>query len=368
MNQFVAFIKKEFHHIFRDRRTLLIILGIPVVQMLLFGFALNMEVQNIRTAVLDLSNYASTIEISRKIEANPYFNIVAYPYSIDEVNDLLRRGKLDLAVVYESNFHNNLIKNRRASIQLIADTSDPNRGTIATNYATAIIMDYNRSLMGAYDIAIGINPQTRMLFNPEMKSAFMFVPGIMGLILMIICSMMTAVSIVREKEYGTMEMLTVSPLKPITMISAKTVPYMFLSQINVATILLLSYFVLGVPIRGSLILLLSVCLLYILLSLSLGILISTVVKKQMEAVIVCGIGLMMPLLILSDMIFPIDNMPIVLQWFSTVVPARWFITAVKKIMIEGQGLGMVYTEIVIMILMFTVLTTASLINLKKRLQ
>ncbi|HBG42414.1 MAG TPA: multidrug ABC transporter permease [Porphyromonadaceae bacterium] len=367
MSQFNTFVQKEFYHIFRDKRTLLIILGMPIVQMLLFGFAMNMEVTHIRTAVFDPSPDQSTTQITRRIEANPYFDVVGQVHSEEEVNNLMRQGAIDLAVIYESGFHRNIVHSGEAQIQFIADASDPNRGTVATNYVTGILAGYQQEMMQLQTIPFHINTETRMLYNPQMESAYLFVPGIMGLILMIICTMMTSVSIVREQEQGTMEVLLASPLKPVTVLMAKTIPYTVLSAINVASILLLSFFVLNVPIRGNFLLLLFVCLLYILLSLTLGLLISTLVKKQLDAVLVSGIGLMMPTLVLSGMIFPIGNMPLVLQWSSYFVPARWFITAVRKIMIEGQGIMTVLPEIGILLGMTVFLAVLSILNTKKRL-
>ena len=361
MKQFLSFVHKEFYHILRDGRTMLILLGMPVVQILLFGFAINMEVQHIRTVVFDPAQDAATRDITERLMANPYFHMQGYVYSPDEINKLLQRGETDVAIVYEQNFNENLVHSKKAQLQIIADASNPNTGTIVANYVTAIVSEYRPH------IPYRIEVENKLLYNPEMKSAYTFVPGIMGLVLMIICAIMTSISIVREKERGTMEVLLASPLKPGTVLISKTVPYLALSFINLITILLLSYFVLDVPIQGNLALLIAVSVLFIFLALSLGLLISTLVQTQVTAVLISGIGLMMPTLILSGMIFPIDNMPEPLQWASSIVPARWYIAAVKKVMIEGLGFTHVAKEVGILAGMVVFLIGASIAKIKNRL-
>lgn len=361
MKQFFSFVHKEFYHILRDGRTMLILLGMPVVQILLFGFAINMEVQHIRTVVFDPAQDAATRDITERLMANPYFHMQGYVYSPNEINKLLQRGETDVAIVYEQNFNENFVHSKKAQLQIIADASNPNTGTIVANYVTAIVSEYRPH------IPYRIEVENKLLYNPEMKSAYTFVPGIMGLVLMIICAIMTSISIVREKERGTMEVLLASPLKPGTVLISKTVPYLALSFINLITILLLSYFVLDVPIQGNLALLIAVSVLFIFLALSLGLLISTLVQTQVTAVLISGIGLMMPTLILSGMIFPIDNMPEPLQWASSVVPARWYIAAVKKVMIEGLGFTHVAKEVGILAGMVVFLIGASIAKIKNRL-
>ncbi len=367
MKQFIAFVQKEFYHIFRDSRTMLIILGMPVVQMLLFGFAVNTEVKNIHIAVYDPSPDASTTAIVEEIKQNRYFSFEKNVHSITEIEDMMQKNELDLAVIFEPDFQENLVQSGNAQIQLIANTSDPNRGTIATNYATAIIAGHQQKMLGISQIPYEIQTEMRMMYNPEMKSSYMFVPGIMGLVLMIICTIMTSVSIIREKERGTMEVLLASPLKQGTVIFAKTIPYMVLSVINLVTIILISYFILGVPVNGNLLLLFFISFLYIFLSLSLGLMISTLVEKQMNAVIMSAMTVMIPTLILSGMIFPIENMPFILQASSYIVPARWFISAVRKIMIQGQGFSMVWIETSIIIATIVFQLGVTMLNTKKRL-
>lgn len=367
MKQFLAFVKKEFYHILRDGRTMLILLGMPVVQILLFGFAINMEVQNIRTVIFDPAQDATTMQISQRIAANRYFNMNNYVHSFDEINRLLQQGEIDVAIVFEQNFNENLIHAKKAQLQIITDASNPNTGTIVANYVMVIVGDYQREMLQRNRVPYQINIENKLLYNPEMRSAYTFVPGIMGLVLMVICAIMTSISIVREKERGTMEVLLASPLKSWTVLISKTIPYLTLSFVNLITILLLSVYILHVPIQGSLALLIFISVLFIFLALSLGLLISTAVETQVVAVLISGIGLMMPALILSGMIFPIENMPLPLQWASAIVPARWYISAVKKVMIEGLGVVHIITELSVIIGMIIFLIGASIVNIKNRL-
>ena len=368
MKQFIAFVNKEFRHIIRDNRTLLIIIGMPIVEILLFGFAINMEVQNITVAFYDPSPDAITKGITERIKQNSYFNNQGNMQSMEDMEEAMQKGDLDLAVVFQQNFQEDLVHTGNAAIQLLANSSDPNRGSISATYATAIIAGYQQEQMELMQIPFQIQTENRMIYNPQMKSSYMFVPGIMGLVLMIICTIMTSVSIVREKERGTMEVLLASPLKLGTMIFAKTIPYMVISFIDFIIILLLSYFVLGVPINGSLLLLFLVAIIYISLTLTYGLTISTMVDKQMNAVIFSAITAMLPVLMLSGMIFPVSSMPAVLQALSTIVPARWFIDAVRKVMIQGQGLFMIWKEVLIMIGMTLFLLVVTIANTKKRLE
>ena len=368
MKQLIAFVQKEFYHIFRDNRTLLVILGMPVVQILLFGFAINMEVQDIRVALFAPTPDAFTQDVTEKIRQNGYFNYQGNMQTMQEVEESMRKGKLDLAVVFPPHFQREMLHSGEGVVQLITSSADPNTGSLAATYATAIISQYRMEQTGAADIPFQISTENRMIYNPRMKSAYMFVPGIMGLVLMIISTIMTSVSIIREKERGTMEVLLASPLKQATMIVAKTIPYLIISLLNLISILLLSYFVLDVPIRGSLLLLTLLSLLYIFLSLSYGLTISTLVQKQINAVIVSAMTVMIPVLMLSGMIFPINNKPPALQYLSLVVPARWFIDAVRKVMIQGLGISMVWQEMVILTGMILLLLTVTIVKTKKRLE
>jgi ABC-2 type transport system permease protein len=367
MKQFRTFVKKEFFHIFRDKRTMMILLGIPVIEIILFGFAISTEVRNVRVAVLDPSGDVITRKIIDRIDASEYFILTTKLHTPQEVEQAFRRGEIDLAVVFSHRFLDNLYTGD-AKIQLIADATDPNMAVTQSGYASGIISAAQQELLPAGASPATIVPDIRLLYNPQMKSAYNFVPGVMGLILMLICAMMTSISIVREKEIGTMEVLLVSPMKPLLIILSKAVPYFVLSFVNLSSILLLSVYVLHVPIAGSLLALVSVSLLFIFVSLSLGLLISTITQTQIAAMLVSGLMLMMPTMLLSGMIFPVDGMPTILQVISTIIPARWYIDVVRKIMIEGVSITFVAKEIGILSLMAFVLIAVSLKKFKTRLE
>lgn len=368
MKQFLSFVRKEFYHIFRDRRTILILLGMPIVQIIIFGFAITTEVKDVRVAIFDPSKDEVTQKIIEKLDANEYMNVVSVIDHPENIESVFLKGKADVAIVFNQHFSDNYFHTGEASVQVITDGTDPNTASILTGYITNILMSVQQEISGEYKAPLSITPEVKLLYNPGMKGAYNFVPGVMGLILMLICAMMTSISIVREKETGTMEILLVSPVKPIYIIVAKAVPYFVLSCINIITILLLSVFVLGVPIAGSLTLLIAVSLLFILVSLTLGLLISTIVNTQVAAMLASGMVLMMPAILLSGMIYPTENMPVILQLISDIIPAKWYIISVKKIMIEGLDITFVLKEIGILSLMALGLLTISLKKFNDRLE
>lgn len=340
----------------------MILLGMPVLQIILFGFTITTELNHSRVAVLDPSKDAVTTRITERIDENRYFSVVKELSSASDIETVFRHDEADIVVAFTPDFDANL-STGEAGIQLVVDATDPNTGNMMAGYVQGIVGQALQSGTQSSPIV-----QTHLLFNPQMKSAYNFVPGVMGLILMLICAMMTSISIVREKETGTMEVLLVSPIRPIFIILAKAVPYLVLSCVNLATILLLSVYVLHVPVEGSLWTLSFLSLLLIAVALSLGLLISCVVQNQVAAMIVSGMGLMMPVMLLSGMIFPIESMPAVLQWISNIIPARWYIQAVKKVMIEGLGMAAVWHEALILSGMAALLIGLSLKKFKERLE
>jgi len=347
---------------------MMILLLMPIIQIILFGFALTTEVKDTQVAVLAPTNDEASSRIIDKINASAYFDVTARLHNTNEIQSTFRDAKAKLVVVFEDHFGEKLRHNEKAHIQLIVDATDPNAATSFTFYASNIINLYQQELMGESKNPYQITPEVKMLYNPQMVGAFNFVPGVLGMILILICAMMTSIAIVREKEMGTMEILLVSPMKPIYIILSKITPYFVLSCVNFATIMLLSVFVLKVPIAGSFISLVAVSLLYIFVALSFGLLVSTITNSQQAAMLVSGMGLMIPVMLLSGMIFPIENMPLPLQWLSCIVPARWYIAAVKAIMIEGLGISSVLKEIGVLCLMGLVLVTISLRKFKIRLE
>lgn len=366
-NKFWGFTLKEFRHIFRDRRTLLIIFGMPIAELLIFGYVITNEIKDANIAIYDKSGDYLSQKLTSKLGSSGYFIPSTFIYSENEIEPALRSGKAKLVVVYEQDFAKRFQKEGNAAIQVITDASEPNTASLLANYAWSIINSF-ASENGVKDKSLTpIDIRVRMLYNPDLKSVFMFVPGTMALILMLLTAMMTAISIAREKELGTMEILLVSPLKPSHIVLGKVLPYVGLAFTNALVILFLGYTVFGLPIKGSLALLLIVCFIFILLALSLGIMISTVSKTQQVAMFFSMIGLMLPTMLLSGFIFPVENMPIVLQWLSAIMPPRWFISAIKTIMIKGEGIAYVWKEMLIMIGMIIFFLVMSIKKFKVRL-
>ena len=362
MRELWAFIKKETWHIIRDRRTVMIMLILPIILMILFGFAIRTEIDNINIAVVVPHESESIRRYIEKIDANPYFNVIG-KIENNDVDRLLRREKAAAVVVFASDF-DRIMEERRLgngsgpAVQFIVDAANSNTATTVVSYLNGIFTDPE------YATAI---PEAHMLYNPQMMSAYNFVPGIMGLIFILICSMMTSVSIVKEKETGTMEVLLVSPVKHVNILGAKMVPYFLLSCINLATILLIAKFLLGVPMSGNLLPIIGISVLYLILSLAIGMLISSVTQKQVTALIVSGMVMLTPCLLLSGMLFPIENIPKALQWLSYIIPSRWYIDAVKKLMIEGVAFRVVLNDTLILLAMIIVTVAASLLTFKDKL-
>lgn len=367
MKQLITFIQKEFHHILRDTRSMLVLIGLPIVQLLIFGFAITTEVRNANIAILDNSKDEVTQSIITKIESSQYFDIDRSITSNDQIEKAFKSGKIKLAIVFQPNFQNELSHSNKAQLQIIADATDPNQATTLTNYLSSIVRDYQNELNQQNKLPYTIKTEMRMLYNPQLKGAYTSVPGVMGMILLLISAMMTSIAIVREKELGTMEILLVSPMKPWLVVISKVIPYFIISLINVATILILSVFVLGLPIEGSLFLLIASTIIYIFCALSLGILISTVTETQQAAMLVSLLGLMLPVVMLSGYAFPIANMPTILQILSNFVPAKWYIIIVKGVMIKGIGLEQVWKELIILLAMTGTFLIISIKRFKIRL-
>lgn len=368
MKQLITFIKKEFLHILRDKRSMLVLLGLPVVQLLIFGFAITTETRNCNIAILDNSKDEATQNIITRIESSTYFDIERTLSSNDQIEKVFKTGRIKLAIVFQPNFQNDLLHTNRAQMQIITDASDPNQATTLANYVSAIVMEYQQELNQNKDLPYTINAKIRMLYNPQLKGEYSSVPGVMGMILLLISAMMTSISIVKEKEIGTMEVLLVSPMKPSIVIASKVIPYFIISLINVITILLISNFVFGIPIQGSFILLSLITVIYIVCALALGILISTVTSSQQAAMIISLMGLMLPVVMLSGYAFPIANMPLILQIISNLIPAKWDIIMVKDVMIKGIGLSEIWQELLIIIGMTTFFLVLSIKRFKVRLQ
>jgi len=368
MKRFIGFVKKEFYHIFRDKRSLFILFGMPIAQIMLFGFAITNEINNVDIAILDKSKDVTTQEIINKISASKYFSIKEHLKNDSEIEAVFKKGKVKAVLVFEKDFSQKLTKDYSAAVQIVADATDPNTANTISNFVASILFNYQQEINKTVKIPYQIIPETRMVYNQELKSVFMFVPGVMTIILMLVSAMMTSISITKEKELGTMEILLVSPLKPALVIIGKVVPYIFLSVINAVVIILLSIFIFKMPVQGSYFLLGFESILFIVSSLALGILISTVSDTQQTAMMISLMGLMLPVILLSGFIFPITSMPEPLQVMSNIIPAKWFIIIVKGVMLKGVGIAYVWKETLILLGMTVFFMALSIKKYKIRLE
>jgi ABC-2 type transport system permease protein len=340
----------------------------PIALVMIFGFALTTEVKNSKFALLDFSKDNATKEITNELDASRYFDLATQIHSYKEIEQIFRTGKAKLVVVFPASFASDLDHLNTSTVQLVADASDPNVATTLTNYATAIIMDFQKRYTHDRKLPYTINTEVRMLYNPQLKGTYSFVPGVMAMILMLVCSMMTAITLTREKETGSMEVLLVSPIQPLKIIIAKAIPYSVISFINIISILLLSVFVLEVPIRGNLLLLMSESVLFTITCLSFGMLISTLTNTQQMAMFISLVILFLPTIMLSGFMFPVENMPFILRLISNIVPARWFYQIVRAVMIKGLSFSAIWKETLILSGMTAFLLIASLKNFKTRLE
>ncbi|MFC2098226.1 ABC transporter permease [Bacteroidota bacterium] len=367
MKRFRGFVIKEFNHILRDFRTLLILFGLPAVQLLIFGYVVSNELKDIHIAVFDQSKDRHSRDITNKIISSGYFIFEGYLENTHQIEEKFREGNIKQVIIFEPDFGRKLVSEKSADIQLLADASDANTANLVVSYTSAIIQDYMRDFRQAGG-KMQVIPEIRMLYNEDMAGAYMFVPGVMALILMIVSALMTSITITREKELGTMETLLVSPLRPMQIVIGKVTPYVVLSFVNAVTIVAMGYFVFGLPVHGSLGLLLLECLLFISVALSLGIFISTMVETQQMAMFFSMMILMLPTILLSGFIFPVENMPEILQWVSYIVPAKYFIIIVKSIMLKGTGITFIWKETLVLVFMMLFFIGNSVRRFKTRLE
>lgn len=367
MKQFWAFVRKEIWHIQRDRRTLLILFGMPIVQVLLFGYAITTEFRGAKFAVLNHAGDQMSQELIQKFQASGHFSLVENAQNTDQIEKALKSNDIKLALIIPESFEQKINQSTENTVvQLITDGSDPNSATILTNYAQMIMMQFQKEQGLAAPLTL--NVLTKMVYNPELKSVYMFVPGVITFILLLISAMLTSLTIAREKELGTMELLLVSPLHPMLLILGKVFPYIILSLINMLTILALGYYVFHVPILGSFWLLMALSLVFILMSLSLGIFISTKTKDQQTAMLISLMALMMPTMILSGFIFPIESMPPFLQGLSHIIVGKYFIIILKDIMLKGSGMAYLWNETLILFGVAIFFMVMSAKNFKVRLE
>jgi ABC-2 type transport system permease protein len=348
MKAFLGFVRKETLHLLRDRQTLAILLLLPPLQVLIFGFAVRTDVRKIPLVLIDPAPDAATLALRARLAASDRFRLEQVAASTRGLDAQFRAGTIRQALVLPPGVERRLGRGDSLPIQLLTDGSDPNTGGIMQGYATAVVERwYAEAAPGSPGLRI--EPSSRLRYNPTLESSHLFVPGLIAFVLTIMSAMMTAISITREKETGTMEMLLVSPIRPGAIVAGKVMPYVVLAFVSVLLVLVAARSVFQVPLRGSLVLLLGECGLYILTALALGIVISTQAPTQRTAMIFALAGLMMPTMLLSGFIFPLDSLPGWLRAISNVVPARWFLLVVRGIMLKGAGLATLWQETLVLV-------------------
>lgn len=367
MKRLIAFVRKELFHIQRDWRTLIILIGMPIIQILVFGFAITNEIRDAKIAILDQAKDDHSKALISKILSTDYFIMEDYLSNQSQIESVFRRGDIKEVIVFDRDFGHKLDKEKKTDIQLIADATDPNTATLILNYTRGIIASYQSEQNVLEKLPLLIQVHTEMFYNQELKGVYMFVPGLITIILMLVSAMMTSISITKEKELGTMEILLATPMRPVIIIIAKVIPYLLLSFTIALIVLAMGYLVFGVPVHGSLVLLLLEMILFVMTVLSLGIFISTITSSQQVALMISLMALMLPTILLSGFIFPIENMPIPLQIISNIVPAKWFIIILKNIMLKGVGLSFIWKETLVIMVFMVFFVSLSIKNFKPRL-
>lgn len=365
MNAFIAFVKKEFHHIFRDTRTLVVLFGMPLAQLILFGFAITTEIKQAGMVIYDQSSGVATQALTAAFTSSDFFVLKKRVHSKEDIHAAFREGTAKIGIIIPSNIEKSFY-NQNTDIQIITDASDPNLASILTQSAKAIILKWHAAQSEMNGPFFGLRTEIKWHYNAELKSVYTFVPGVVTVILMLVSAMLTSISITREKELGTIDVLFVSPLRPAVIIIGKVVPFVLLSLLNAAFILVMAWTIFGVPVSGSIALLSLESFLFIITSLSLGIFISTVTQTQQTALMLSLVGLMLPTILLSGFIFPISNMPVPLQIISNIIPAKWFLIIIKAVMLKGIGLSFIWKETLVLMLMSLVFIGLSIRKFKTR--
>ena len=362
-----AFVTKELHHILRDRQTLAILLLMPLVQVLLFGYALRTDIRDLRVAIVDPTPDVVTLRLRSRLAATSRFRLVNVSPSSKGLEELFERRSADVAIVIPASFAETVARGDSAQLLLITDASDPNSGTTMQAYTRSVLADFESELAGVRSGAVRIGVASRMRFNPTLESANLFVPGLIALVLTLVSALMTAISLSREKELGTLEVLLVSPLRPWQIIVGKVVPYLVLGFAITCLVLAAARLVFAVPMRGSVTLLLLESVLFTIVSLSLGVVVAARTSSQRTAMLGALVGTMMPTALLSGMIFPVTSMPGWLQPVTRIVPARWFIVIARGIMLKGVGIDYLWRETAVLAGMALLLLVAATRSFHARL-
>jgi len=368
MKLFLALLMKERSHIIRDKRTLIILVLMPIALLMIFGFAITNEIKSADIAILDLAKDEASRKLKDELISSDYFKLNSELKTYDEIHEKYKSGEIQIAIVIPNDFEKMIVNGEQPKLQVIADGSDPNTASTLISYLNSIIVNSNLSGVDTQLSNFGIKTTSRMIYNEQLKSVHLFVPGLITILLMLVSAMMTSLSLAREKETGTLELMLVSPLKPLVFIAAKITPFAGLSLLNALIILVLGKVVFDVPIRGELWLIALVTVIFIITALSLGMLISSIASSQQTALLLSLVGLMLPTILLSDFIFPIDNMPLVLQYFAKLNPATWFMEIIRGLMLKGLSFKEILKPITILVLMTVFFAFVSIKKFKLRLE
>lgn len=364
MKELRMILRKEFIHIIRDKITLALVLAMPIALVLLFGFTISTDIRNAKISILDQSKDTKSKLLIDQITASGYFQIVSYPENEVEIDNDFKNKNIKLAIIIPPHFEESLSKEHAATLQVINDVSDLNVASILNNYVRAVVQSYTENYNNDSNTGFGIT--MKMLYNPESNSVYMFVPGIITLIMVLVTALMSSITLAREKETGTMRMLLITPVKKIYIIIGKVIPYMLISFIGTIAILAISVTVFKMPINGSLLMLLFLCIIFMLTSASFGLLISSISQTQVDAMMITMMGLFLPTVLLSGFLFPLNSMPMIFQVLANVFPAKWFILAIKDVMIKGSGFFDIWLYLLILFVMAVVFIVFSLTRLDKR--
>lgn len=364
-SRFYAIIQKEFIHVFKDKASFIIVLMMPIMFSLIFGYAVTTDIEDIQIAILDNDKTVESREIIEKFGTSDYFLTNYYVSSIDEVESLIGSNKVKGALIIPSGFSSAIQRGEDGNYQLILDGADPNVSRVALQYGNMIASQYKLTKgMVEGDATFGIS--TRVWYNPNMKSAMFIIPALIGLIMQNITILLTAFSLVREREKGTIEQLIVSPIKPFELILGKMIPYIIIGSFDFLLALFFGTWYFGVPIVGSLGLLIGLGFGFVIVALALGMLLSTIAKTQLEAMQLVIITLL-PSVILSGFMFPVEAMPLPIQMISRVIPLTYFITILRGIILKGVGIEYLWTEVYTLIIMGIVLMTLATMRFRKKL-
>jgi len=367
-----AVVRKEFYHLLRDVRSLYLAFALPLLLILLFGYALSLDVNHIRTIVVDHDATPASRDLIRKLDSSSYFDIIAHLGSTREVNSYLDEGQALLAIVIPPDFSNSLARNREAPLQVILDGSDPNYASIARGYINAFLENQNRRLLddflnrqGREPIRPPLEGRIRVWFNEDLESRNFIIPGNIAVILMIVGAMLTSLVVAREYENGTLETIKSLPLNTGEFLAGKAIPYFIIGMIDVLVAVLMGQFLFGVTLKSSFWLMILASALYLAVALTLGLLISIVLKSQLVANQVAVLVTYLPSLLLSNFVFPILNMPRPLQLLAQFVPATYYIRILNGVYLKNLGFSQLWFSFLVLLIMFLVLALASFFALKR---